>query len=155
MGLLKELATKPDSMKSQVEEKLGEEVLAVGELRQGKEPTTMSTFTGTALIGLLRRPQFKPLPRHFVMAITANRAVAFKGISVGDEYEKEEGVIVRGEIGSWPREGLSIDEIGYLKERPDSGTMALAGERFPVWRPSFAEDHETDELFELLGQCAS
>jgi len=36
MGLLKELATKPDSMKSQVEEKLGEEVLAVGELRGGR-----------------------------------------------------------------------------------------------------------------------
>ena len=42
------------TMKADVEKELGEEVLAVGAMSQGKPPSMTSMLTGTALIGLFK-----------------------------------------------------------------------------------------------------
>lgn len=51
MGALAQLmSSQGATMESQIEEKTGEEVLAVGQLKQGKAPSMMAMVTGTALI---------------------------------------------------------------------------------------------------------
>jgi hypothetical protein len=59
---------------------LGDEVIAAGQLRQGKAPSLVAMVTGWALVELLRPRRSKSLPRQFVLASTASsrsrRAVA-------------------------------------------------------------------------------
>ena len=152
MGLLADVVHGPDTMRAQIEEKVGEEVLAAGELRQGKEPSVVSMITGSAVIGLLKPRQFKALPKQFVLAITPTRAVAFKGVGVGDEFGDEYGVIVRGdEQGSWPRDQVSIEGSPDVN-LPDGGTLVVGGESIPVFRMNVRGDRETDELIEALSR---
>lgn len=47
------------------------EVIAAGDLRQGKEPSVVAMLTGTALIEVLRPRRSKSLPRHFVLGSPA------------------------------------------------------------------------------------
>ena len=51
----------------------GEEVLAVGHLRQGGKPSMTAMLTGTALIGMMKPRAGKALPRHFVLGVTPSR----------------------------------------------------------------------------------
>ena len=152
MGMLADVVRGPGPMKGQVEEKLGEEVLAAGQLRQGKEPSLGSMITGTALIGLMKPRGSKSLPKSFVLAVTSDRVVAFKGTGVGDEFGDEYEVIVRGdEQGSWPRAMVSIEEPS--DERASKGaTLVVDGDRIPVFRPNIRGDRETDEMIALLAK---
>jgi hypothetical protein len=127
------------------------EVLAAGELRQGKEPSVLSMVTGTALIEVLRPRRSKSLPRHFVFTVTRDRIAAFKVLSTGDDgvdpvYE----LWIRSEeAGSWPRESVRIADVrhGHMST---AATLELDGlERVPVLAPS--NDPSTAELLELLG----
>jgi hypothetical protein len=153
MGMLADVINGPDTMKAQIEDRLGEEVLVAGQLRQGKEPSLASMITGTALIGLIRPRQYKPLPKSFVLAVTRDRVVAFKGTGVGDEDGDEYGVIVRGdEQGSWPRNQVSIESPSADVDLPDGATLVMAGERIPVFRPNVRGDRETDGLIVQLSQ---
>jgi hypothetical protein len=134
MGLLAEVVHGPETMRAQIEERIGEEAIAAGELRQGKELSVASMITGTAVISLLRPRQFK-----------------LKGIGVGDEMD-EYGVIVRGdEQGSWPRDQVWIEGSPDAR-MPDVGTLVVGGERFPVIRLNVRADRETDELIEVLSR---
>jgi hypothetical protein len=153
MGLIADVVHGPEkTMAAQVEEKIGEQVLAAGELRQGKELSVASMITGTAVISLLKPRQFKPLPKQFLLAVTPSRVVVFKGIGVGDEFGDEYGVIVRSEEqASWPREDVWIEGSPDVR-MPDGGTLVIDGERIPIIRLNVRGDRETDELIEELSQ---
>lgn len=152
MGMLADVVHGPETMKAQIEEKLGEEVQVAGQLRQGTEPSLASMISGTVVIGLLKPRRFKALPKSFVLAVTPSRAVAFKGIGVGDEFGDEYGVIVRGEEqGSWPRDQVWFEGTPDVN-LPDGGTLVVGGERIPVVRLNVRGDHETDELIERLSR---
>jgi hypothetical protein len=126
---------------------LHDEVIAAGTLRQGKAPSAFSAATGLVLVEMARR-RSKSLPREFVLAVTADRVVAFAMSSL------EEGAtplikIKRGELGSWPRELVRlIDPTEGVFTR--GLTLELAGvERFPV---TADDDDSTNELIELLSR---
>jgi hypothetical protein len=132
---------------------LSEEVIAAGELRQGKEPSVVSMITGWALIELLRPRRSKSLPRHFVLAVTSDRVIAFKarGGADGENGDGPYRLWIRpGERGSWPKPSVR------LLDRPEDakstvGTLVLDGlERIPVFRPNPDRDPSTDELLEVL-----
>ena len=129
------------------------EVVAAGDLRQGKPLTITSMITGTALIELARPRRSKSLPRHFVLAATADRVVAFKalGYTVGEDSDATYMLKIKpGECGSWPRASVRMLD---LPDGPhsNSATLELDGsERLPVARPNLEGDPDTDELIELL-----
>ena len=136
---------------------LDEPVIAAGQLRQGKPPTLAGMVTGTALVEVVRPRRSKSLPRHFVLAATADRIVAFKANGGCDEDE-DGPYIVRikpGECASWPRASVRLMDL------PDGaqsvgGTLELAGtERLPVFRPNMSGDPDTDELIHLLSGGAT
>jgi hypothetical protein len=147
MGTLQKImSSEGQTMVAQVEELTGEEVLAAGQLRQGRKPSMTAMMTGTALFEVMRPRRSKAVPRHFVLALTPTRAVAFPCIGVSDD---EDGtnfhVVVRGkERGSWPREAVSFSG------EPLDGTLHLAGERVPVYRPNLVDDEETTALLAAL-----
>jgi hypothetical protein len=129
---------------------LGDEVIAAGQLRQGKAPSMVAVVTGWALVQLLRPRRSKTLPSQFVLAVTADRVIAFKASGGGDSESNYETRIKPGERGSWPRELVRLID---LPEGANSkgATLELAGvERIPVVRPNLNGDPSTDELFELL-----
>jgi hypothetical protein len=150
----------PGAIKQALNERgwLGEEVVAAGVLRQGKEPSVLSMITGTALIELLRPRRSKSLPRQFVLAVTADRVVAFRAIA-GADGEDGNGPfrlwIRPGERGSWPREVVQVLDVPQ-RGKSWAGTLVLDGlERVPVYRPNPDVDPSTDELLELLGSWAT
>jgi hypothetical protein len=151
------LTAEPGAIKRHMNEKglLAEEVLAAGELRQGKEPSLVSMITGWALVELLRPRRSKSLPRHFVLAVTAGRVVAFKALSGSDDEDGNGPCrlwIRRAERGSWLAGSVQLVDI---VERKGStvATLVLDGvERVLVYRPNPDTDPSTDELFEVLGR---
>jgi hypothetical protein len=116
---------------------LHEPVIAAGELRQGR-----------ALVEILLPRRSRLLPRHFVLAVTESRIVAFKawGGGAGDTYS----VGIRpGVRASFARDTITLTNL------PDGSgskgaTMCVGGECFPVSRPNPAGDWDTDELIALL-----
>ena len=130
---------------------LADEVIAAGVLRQGKAPSMFALVTGLALIDLVRPRRSKSLPREFVLAVTADRVVAF-ALSLwkeGDGTTETAVKIKRGERGSWPRELVRLIDVsggGASK----GGTLELAGvERIPVASDG---DDSTGELIDLLSR---
>jgi hypothetical protein len=129
---------------------LDEEVVAAGQLRQGKAPSTLAMITGAALVEVLRPRRTKSLPRHFVLAATADRIVAFKASGGSRESDRVYEMRVKpDEQGSWPRSEVRIVD---LPEGATSkgGTLKLGIESLPVARPNLSGDPSTDELIELL-----
>lgn len=130
---------------------LGDEVIAAGQLRQGKAPSVIALITGSALVEMLRPRRSKSLPRQFVLALTADRVVAFKASGGGDSESNYETRIRRGEAGSWPRELVQLVDLPN-GARSKGATLDLAGERIPVARPNLNGDPSTDELMDLLSR---
>ena len=126
------------------------EVLAAGDLRQGKEPSIVSMATGSALIEVLRPRRSKSLPRHFVLAVTRDRVVAFKTLSSGDDgvdpvYELW---IRPDEFGTWPRQAVRFTKPAQGNDST-AGTLELDGlERVPAY--AAGNDPSTRELLQLL-----
>jgi hypothetical protein len=120
------------------------EVIAAGDVWQGKEPTVMSMLTGFAAVEALRSRRLKQLPRHFVLAVTRDRVVAFNTLSTGDEDDLYELWVRPGEAGSWSRESVRITPLA----KATAATLELAGASAPVYRAS--HDPSTEELFTLL-----
>jgi hypothetical protein len=124
------------------------DVIAAGDLRQGKEPTVVSMLTGRAVIEALRPRRVKALPRHFVLAMTRDRVVAFNTLSTGDDDGLYELWVRPGEVASWSRESVRLTDLAK-GAASTAGTLELAGvERAPVYRPS--NDPSSEELFGLL-----
>jgi hypothetical protein len=126
---------------------LADEVVAAGDLRQGKEPSLVAMLTGTALVELVRPRRSKALPRHFVLALTRDRIVAFGAVGGGDENGPYELWIRPGERGSWPRTA----SVRLVDLEGNAGTLVLGAERVPVWRPNPDADPSTDEVLEVVG----
>ena len=130
---------------------LDEEVVAAGQLRQGKAPTMLAMIVGWALWELIRPRRSKLLPRQFVMALTPTRAVAFKAVG-GSGESSSSAYIVRifdGEDASFPRSSVTMDDVPE-GAKSKGGMMAIDGERFPVARPNLSGDPNTDELIAAL-----
>lgn len=151
MGALREVFGEGRGMKEQAVEKLGEEVLAAGELRQGKPPSMAAMLSGAAVIDLLRPRKSKSLPKHFVLAVTPERVAAFKAFNMSDDDNSDHRVVIRGDAeGSWPKGDVSLTDLTEGVESK-GGTLVLGGEQVPVSRLVLNGDPETDELFALLG----
>ena len=129
------------------------DVLAAGQLRQGKAPSMAAMITGVALVEVLRPRRSKLLPRHFVMAVTENEVVAFKatGGSGEDSSSVYEVNIREGIQARFPRASVSISDIPE-GEKSKGGIMTIEGESFPVARPNLNGDPNTDELIALLAR---
>ncbi len=142
---------RPDAIKHALVENglLAEPVVAAGDLQQGEEPSLVSMITGTALIEVVRPRRSKAVPRHFVLAVTAERVVAFGAVGGGEEDGPYEVWIRPGERASWPRESVRLAETP-VGGKSWSGSLVLGLERVPVFRPGSDTDLSTDELIELL-----
>lgn len=129
---------------------LAEDVLAAGVLRQGKPYSLFRLVTGLALIDVVRR-RSKSLPREFVLAVTAERAVAFAlGLVAGGGGEGwvDWVTIKRDERGCWPRDLVRlIDQTKGFSSR--GATLELGGERIPV---AWDGEDSTEELIEFLSR---
>ena len=134
---------------------LEDEVVAAGHLRQGKaarkelgKPSPYENFQTF----LPRRS--KKLPRHFVLAVTANEVVAFRATELPQSktaatYQRlkiREGIVAR-----YPRRSVSLSDLpeGELSR---GGTMTIEGETFPVVRPNFYGEPNTNELIAALAE---
>jgi hypothetical protein len=127
----------------------GERVVAAGQLRQGKVPSTLAMVTGLGLIEVLRPRRSKALPRHFVLALTDQRVVAFKasgGRSAGKPYVLR---IRSGIEGEWERPGVKMTQLDE-GEKSTGGVLLLGGESIPVARPNLNGEPNTDELLATL-----
>ena len=141
----------PDAIKNALVETgwLAEPVVAAGDLRQGKEPSLASMVTGTALIEVVRPRRSKAVPRHFALAVTAERVVAFGAVGGGEEDGPYEVWVRPGERGSWPRESVRLVDTS-TGGKSWGGTLVLGMEHVPVFRPGSDTDPSTNELIELL-----
>jgi hypothetical protein len=117
-------------------------VIAAGDLRQGKEPSLVSMVTGTALVEALRPRRSKSVPRHFVLALTGDRIVAFKTLGTGDDagvYElwirPDEFRVLAARGGASPRReaGPHVDRRHPRAERRRTPTRSRT-KRQPVDR---------------------
>jgi len=147
MGSLRDSLTGNTTMEAVVEEELGEEVIAVGSLSQGKPPSMLSMITGTALVGLLKPRASKALPKRFLLAVTADRVVALRGTEISDEDGNSTGAAIRGEIASWPRGEVSA--VPASTEESKGGTLQIPGASIPVFDRSLGDPRER-ELFAAL-----
>lgn len=120
------------------------DVIAAGDIRQGKEPSVASMLTGFAVVELLRSRRLKALPRHFVLAVTRDSVVAFNTLSTGDEDDLYELWVRSEQVGSWPRESVRLSPLS----KPTAATIEIAGASAPVYRAG--NDPSTEELFALL-----
>jgi len=128
---------------------LSDEVIAAGQLRQGTAPSLVAMVTGLALIQMLRPRRSRSLPTQFVLAITADRILAFKASGGGDSESNYEVWIKPGVRGTWPSELVRLVDLpeGFKSK---GGVLDLAGERVPVARVNLNGDPSTDELIEAL-----
>ena len=147
MGSLRDSLTGNTTMEAVVEEELGEEVIAVASLSQGKPPSMLSMITGTALVGLLKPRASKALPKRFLLAVTADRVVALRGTEISDEDGNSTGAAIRGEIASWPRGEVSA--VPASTEESKGGTLQIPGASIPVFDRSLGDPRER-ELFAAL-----
>jgi hypothetical protein len=128
------------------------EVLVAGDLLQGKKASLVWMMPVVGEVAALRShmAKSKSLPRHFVLAVTRDRVVAFKALSSGDDLDSSlyELWVRPEEFGSWPREAVRLVPEAQ-SAAPTAGTLELDGlERVPVHWSS--NDPSTRELTELL-----
>ena len=128
-----------------------EEVVAAGQLRQGKAPSMAAMLTGVALLEVVRPRRSKLLPRHFVMAVTASEVFAFKATGgSGEESSSVYTVNIREEVvNRYPRDAITLTGLEE-GEKSKGAIMTVDGESFPVARPNLNGDPNTDELIAVL-----
>ncbi len=128
-----------------------DEVIAAGQLRQGKAPSMVAMILGYALIEVLRPRRSKLLPRHFVMAVTPTEVVAWKATGGSSEDASTVYTVnIREEVAArFPRESVSLTDTPE-GEKSKGGIMTISGESFPVARPNLNGDPNTDELLAVL-----
>ncbi|MGZ4200615.1 MAG: hypothetical protein ACXVRH_00995 [Thermoleophilaceae bacterium] len=154
-GWISVLSESPGALRSALNENgwVDDEVVAAGELRQGRAPTTLGMITGHAVVELAKPRRSKELPRCFVLALTADRVLAFKCVSGGGGSDSGPFTVrIRpGVYAEWPRSSVRLLDLQDGELSKDA-TLDLAGEQFPVSRPNLTgADPDTDELMHLLG----
>ena len=135
---------------------LPEPAIAAGQLRQGKAPSMAAMILGYGLVEVLRPKRSKLLPRHFVLAVTSSEVIAFKATGGSGESDStyylniKEGIEAR-----FPRDAVSVSDLGEKGIRSNGGTMTINGESFPVARPLLGGEPNTDELLAVLSGAGS
>ena len=154
------MTTDPDSMKQAIAEsgwvdtERDGELAAVGQLRQGKPPTALGMALGYAVWEVVRPRRSKLLPRHFVLAVTAERVIAWKATGSSPEDSSDYVLkILSGEQASFPRSSVTV---GGLADGPKSkgATMTIDGQSFPVSLANLSGDPNTQECLAVLGRLA-
>jgi len=145
MGTLRESMVGETTMREVVEKELGEEVVAVAALSQGKPPSMLSMVTGAALIKLVSPRPSKELPKRFILAVTPDRVVALKGTPISDEDGNDNGAHIKGEIASWSRGEVTATRT----EGEDGGTLQIPGASIPVFDRSLGNPRERELLMAL------
>jgi len=126
---------------------LGAPIEASCIVRQGHSPSIASLAVGIGAVKMLKPRAAKDLPRKFVLAVTADRVVAYEagGFSSGDE---DEGIfrakVDSEEKGSWARSEVTMVPAG--KGMLPNADLDLAGTRVPCAAP----DSDTEPAFEGL-----
>jgi hypothetical protein len=130
---------------------LDEQVVAAGQLRQGKAPTMAQMMIGVGVLWEIWRPRrFKGLPRHFVMAVTPTQVHAFKSVGGSPENSSQYTItIFDGVDATFPRASVSMSDVPEGAQSK-GGILAIDGRQFPVMRPNMTGDPNTDELIALL-----
>lgn len=128
-----------------------DEVIAAGQLRQGKAPSMAAMIGGWALVEVLRPRRSKKLPRHFVLAVTESEVIAFKATGgSGEESSSIYTINIRESVQArYPRSSVSLADVPE-GEKSKGGIMTIDGESFPVARPNLNGDPNTDELIAVL-----
>jgi hypothetical protein len=132
---------------------LADEVIAAGMLQQGKPPSLIAVTTGAALVQMARARRSKSLPREFVLAVTADRVVAF-AMSPWKEGDRTSDSVAAvkikpGECAAWPRGSVRLTDL-HTRLRTQGATLHLPSEEpFPV---TCDGDRATAELIELLSR---
>lgn len=130
------------TMKAEIEKELGEEVLACGQLRQGRPPSMVGMVTGTALIGFLKPRGARDLPKSFLLAVTEDRVVAIRGWALSDdEYGGDTGAYIKGVAASWPRGAVGVKGIAEEHGTVVASLVLPDGREVEVFDPAMdAED---------------
>ena len=114
-GWISVLSESPGALRSALNESgwVDGEVIAAGELRQGRAPTTLGMITGHAVVELAKPRRSKALPRCFVLALTADRIVAFKCVSGGGGPDSGPFTVrIRpGVYAEWPRSSVRLLDL--------------------------------------------
>jgi hypothetical protein len=121
-------------------------VLAAGELRQGE-----ATSTAAAMVGLVRPRPSKLLPRHFVLAVTAEEVIVFGATGGSTEGGGAYALRIAEVVAArFPRSEVRI--AGLTAGKDSKGGILHAGdEAIPVVRALLNGEQNTDELFAVLG----
>jgi hypothetical protein len=127
----------------------GEPVIAAGQLRQGKAPSMLAMLTGSAVVEVVRPRRSKALPRHFVLAVTDERVVAFRASGGKSDNGPYVLRIREGIEGSWERAGVKLTQLEE-GEKSRGGVLLIGGESIPVARPNLTGEPNTDELLATL-----
>jgi hypothetical protein len=129
------------------------EVIAAGQLRQGKTPTPLSVITGWVLVDMWRPRRLKSLPRHFVMGVTRDRVYAFKAVGGGGDSDSDDYVVrmAREPYGSWPRDAVCMTDLPK-GDQSKGGTLHIGDDQLPVFRPNLNGEANTDALIALLAR---
>ena len=136
-GWISVLSESPGALRSALNESgwVDREVVAAGALRQGRAPTMLGLITGHAVVELAKPRRSKELPRSFVVAVTADRVLAFKCVSGGGGPDSGPFTVrIRpGVYAEWPRSSVRLLDLqdGELSQ---DATLDLAGEQFAVSR---------------------
>jgi hypothetical protein len=153
-GLLSVMSESPGALRAALNESgwIDQEVVAAGQLRQGRSPTMLGMVTGHALIEVARPRRSKSLPRSFVLAVTQDRVLAFKafGGGGGTDATPYTARIMPGVYAEWPRSSVRLLDLqdGALSK---DAILALDGrEKLPVSRANLDSDPNTDELMRVL-----
>lgn len=121
---------------------IDEQIVAAGELRQGRKPSMLAMLSGAALLEVWRPRRSKTLPRRFVLAVTAERVVAYKCLGGGED----------GDYSLWVRGGVAAEFPRSSVAMADEGTLLIDGEPIPVFCPNMTNggDDDTKGLIALL-----
>ena len=129
-----------------------EEVLAAGQLRQGRAPSTLGMVTGAALVEVIRPRRSKLLPRHFALVVTPSEVLAYKASGGSGEASSVYTMRIKDNVEArFPRTDVRITELEE-GEKSKGGMLIVGGESIPVARPNLNGDASTDELLALLSQ---
>jgi hypothetical protein len=131
---------------------LGGEVEAACMLRQGESPSMTSAMIGIGLVKLLKRKGITDLPRTFVLAVAADRVVAFDAgaYKEGEDSSAVYKVSIKpGPVGSWPRDQVSM--IPSKDGITSNAVLHLDGTEMPCAVPDSDAEGAFSELEAALG----
>jgi hypothetical protein len=129
----------------------GGPVEAASMVRQGHSPSMASAAIGIGLFKLLSRKGAKDLPRTFVLAVAGDRVVAWDAAGKGEKDSNRYTLTIKpGEIGSWPRDQVSMAPA--KKGITSNATCSLAANEIELSVPDGKAEPAFDKLVAALAR---